>query len=287
MELSALSPPARDAAQNRTLQGDFDPATFPQLLDELLAFDRSIDDLTASRLQACTWSAVVLIATFIFNMVRAVSDDTLLLTAATVLPVAAAGHLYWRIRRWQETKQMSLEQSRLETLRQIFALIRRDLAPQAPFKANIDLSVFSEKQLTPSPGRKDLATVQLPWCHLRCKLRDGYVIVLRQTDQLAKRTLHKRSRSGKTKEKVSWRKECRVTASLIAPRPVTWNEAIKTDRIWERLKVANKRGNDVATLDRWWLFKDKRSSPPEKTPTGQDLVGMLFRLCSMRPQEAK
>jgi hypothetical protein len=88
------------------------------------------------------------------------------------------------------------------------------------------------------------------------------------------------------KTKTKYKKICRLTATIVPPGPVEWVGQPWVDPTWERLRVAKKKGLDVAVLDRWFVYKEK-DAKPKQNPSGDEAVGMLYRLCSMRPVEAR
>ncbi len=289
MELKELSPAARAAAQSHSITGEWDYASFGQLLQQLLAFDTLIDKRAKFRLSAMVACIIVAFIGTIAGMI--LIDNDLETFGGIILFVGLScivGAIVFGMQ-WRKAKKMSLPEDNLAVLLQLFRMIYRDLHPNGKIQARIDLT-----GLTPAKRGPMLALPQAgyisrnqaiyvdPWCLIRFRLRDGYVVSLRQTDRVTELLRTRRNSRGKQKTKTKYSKLCRVTATLIPPEPVQFVAPPPIDPAWERVRAGNKKGRTVAVWDRWFLYKQKQDEP-KQTPTGAELAGVLMRLCSVRP----
>ena len=290
MKLNDLSPVARQAAETQAIRGEWEYGAFGQLLKQLIAYDAAMDALIAFRLK---WVVVAVILAFLGLFVGIIVIDSD--EAATGLAMLVGGivHLIVAIVLWRKAKKKNLPENALAMLQQLFRQVRQDLDPKATIRVNVDLSgptpakCGPKKELPPNGfvSRSQYVYAD-PWCQLRLQLRDGYKLTLRQVDQLIELQRTRRKARGGYKTKTKYKKLCRLTATILPPAPVEWAGQPKVDPTWERLRVAKKKGLDVAVLDRWFVYKEKFGRPIQN-PSGADAVGMLYRLCSMRPVEAK
>ncbi len=282
MELAQLSPAAQNAALAKAITGDWDYPGFDQLLKELIAFDQTMDARVKRQLIWMIISIIVCFFAFLTMLFLFGEPDYTYIGVAGF--VGAVANMIWSIMRWRKSRKLALPEASLEMVHQLARLLRHDLDPKAKITATIDLSgLIDKKKKSINPKQW---TYLDPWCTIRFKLRDGYIALVRQTDSFIETTRTKKNARGKTKSKTKWKKQCRVTARIIPPAPVQWGTLPPVDRTWERVKVTAKRDLSVASLDRWWAFK-QRTDAPKETPPAKEIVGMLFRLCTMRPKEAK
>jgi hypothetical protein len=290
MRLHDLSQAARQAAETQAIRGEWEYATFEQLLKQLIAYDAAMDALIAFRLK---WVVVAVILAFLglFVGILVIGSDK----AAVGWSMLLGGivHLIVAIVLWRKAKRKDLPENALSMLQQLIRQVKQDLDPKATIRVNVDLSGPTQAKCGPKkelPANGFVSRSQYvysdPWCQLRFQLRDGYTLTLRQVDQLIELQRTKRKARGGYKTKTKYKKLCRLTATIVPPAPVAWAGQPKVDPTWERLRVAKKKGLDVAVLDRWFLYKEKLERP-KQNPSGADAVGMLYRLCSMRPAEAK
>ena len=257
MELADLSRVAQNAATAKAITGEWDYPGFDQLLKELIAYDKTMDARVGRRK---IW---MLISIFIC-------------TLAFVTMIVS-------IQLWRKSKKLALPEAALEMLHQLVRFLHQDLDPKAKITTTIDLSgLTDEKKQSIIPMQWSYLD---PWCTIRFKLRDGYVVLVRQTDSFIETTRTRKNARGKKKSKTNWKKQSRVTARIIPPAPVKWGAPPKVDHVWERIKVVAKQDLSVAVLDRWWAYKTPTHAPTD-APPAKEIVGMLFRLCSMRPLEA-
>lgn len=281
MELADLSPLAKTAAQAKAITGEWEYPAFDQLLQELITYDDTIDARVKRRLRWMITSIILCVVAFVTMIVLSGSNHLALGVAAFG---GAIANMIWSIQLWRKSKKLALPETALAMVHQLARLLRQDLDPKAKITANIDLSgLTDQKKKSINPKQW---TYFDPWCSIRFKLRDGYVAIVRQTDSFTETKRTKRNARGKTKSKTKWKKQCRVTARIIPPAPVVWGAPPQVDRVWERHKVITKNDVSVAVLDRWWAFKQPTDAPT-KSPAAKDIIGMLFRLCAMRPLEAK
>lgn len=280
MELADLSPLAKTAAEAKAITGDWDYPGFDQLLKELIAYDKTIDARVSRRKKWMIISIILTVAPLLtmFFLLEGFNAIALCWLAGAV------ANLVWSIKLWSKSKKVALPEAALESVHQLARMLRQDLDPKAKITSTIDLSGLTDKKKN---SVKPQQWIYLdPWCTMRFKLRDGYIAVVRQIDTFTETTKTKRNSRGKTKSKTKWKKQCRVTARIIPPAPVVWGTPPQVDRVWERVKIIAKRELSVAVLDRWWAYKQPTDAPT-KPPEAKDIVGMLFRLCAMRPVEAK
>ena len=282
MKLAQLSPIAQSAAKAKAITGEWDYAGFDQLLKELIAYDKTMDARVPRQKKWMIISIVIFFFSFVAMLVmNATLDDN---SIGVGIFAAAVANLVWSIILFRKCSKQALPEAALESVHQLARLLRQDLDPKAKITANIDLSgLTDQKKKSINPKQW---TYFDPWCSIRFKLRDGYVAVVRQTDSFTETKRTKRNARGKTKSKTKWKKQCRVTARIIPPDPVVWGAPPQVDRVWERHKVITQNDVSVAVLDRWWAFKQP-TDVPTKSPPAKDIIGMLFRLCAMRPLEAK
>lgn len=289
MELKELSPAALAAVQSRSIMGEWDYASFGQLLQQLMAFDTVVDRRTKFRLYVMVGCIVCAFLGMMAGIILVTSDleevgAILLLVALTsVLGAVGAGWFWWR------SKQLSLPEEKLEVLLQLFRMIYRDLHPNGKITTRIDLSGITPAKrgplmVLPPEGwiSREQAVYADPWFQVRLRLRDGYVVSLRQHDELTELKRTRRNARGKRKTKAKYRKLCRVTATLIPPEPVQFQAPARVDPVWERVRAGTKKGRTVAVWDRWFLYKQKLDQP-KQTPSGTELAGVLMRVCSVRP----
>ncbi len=281
MELAQLCPAAQNAALAKSITGEWDYPGFDQLLKELIAFDQTMDARVRRNLRWMVISIILCVIAFI-TMFILIGEDYLYSGIAAF--VGALANMIRCIQLWRKSKKLALPEASLEMVHGLIRLLRQDLDPKAKITATIDLSGLTDKK---KQSIKPMQWAYLdPWCSIRLKLRDGYVALVRQTDTFIETTKTKKGARGKTKSKTKWKKQCRVTARIIPPAPVVWGAPPQVDRVWERHKMVTKNDVSVAVLDRWWAFKQPTDAPT-KSPAARDIIGMLFRLCAMRPKEAK
>lgn len=282
MELAQISPVAQNAAIAKAITGEWDYPCFDQLLKELIAYDTTMDARVSRRLQWMIVSIILCVVAFVAMIILGDYEEYFYFGVAGF--VGAVCNMIWSIKLWRKAKKLALPEAALAMVHQLAGLLRQDLDPKAKITVTIDLSGLTDKK------KKSINPMQStyldPWCTIRFKLRDGYVAVVRQTDSFVETTRKKKNARGKTKTKTKWKKLCRVTARIIPPAPVKWGTPPKVDHVWERVKVVTKRDLSVAVLDRWWAYKTRTEASTE-APPAKEIVGMLFRLCSMRPMEAK
>lgn len=290
MKLTDLSPAARTAAETQAIRGEWEYAAYDQLLKELIAYDSVMDARVAFRKKWMIWAIVFAFIGF-FVGILVIDDGSV--EAGIALMVGGVVHMIAAIMLWRKARKMALPENALAMLQQSFRQVRQDLDPKAKIRVNVDLSGPTDakrgpKQVLPPNGfsSRNQWVYTDPWCQLRFQLRDGYKVTLRQVDQLTELQRTRRKPRGKYKTKMKYKKLCRLTATIVPPAPVQWAGKPKVDPTWERLRVAKKKGLDVAMLDRWFVYKEKFERP-KQNPSGADAVGMLYRLCSMRPAEAK
>jgi hypothetical protein len=282
MELAELSPVAQNAATAKAITGEWDYPGFDKLLKELIAYDTTMDARVKRRKIWMIIAIFVCLVAFVNMIVLFDFENGPAFGVAGF--VGSIANLIVSIRLWSNSKKLALPEAALAMVHQLAGLLRQDLDPKAKITTTIDLSGLTDKK------KKSINPMQSsyldPWCTIRFKLRDGYVAVVRQTDSFIETTRKKKNARGKTKTKTKWKKQCRVTARIIPPAPVKWGTPPKVDHVWERVKVITKRDLSVAVLDRWWAYKTRTEASTE-APPAKEIVGMLFRLCSMRPLEAK
>jgi hypothetical protein len=285
MNRQDLSPAARAAADAQAIRGSWDGPGFEQLLRELLAYDAVLDARVAFRLKVMIGTIVAAVVGFIVAVVMLAEEDGLLVLAVMVVEALLVGVTVWR---WLQASKMALPERALLMMQQMFRLIRQDLDPAEKIRVNVDLTgptkaKRGQKQKLPAGAfiAREQYVFADPWCHVRFQLRDGCRLTLRQVDQVIEVRRTKRSLRGKMKVKVRYRKLCRLTATLLPPAPVRWKAGPQVDAEWERLRMANKRGQEVALLERWFLYKPHEGRPKEN-PSGADAVGLFYRLCAMR-----
>ncbi len=290
MKLRDLSPEARTAAETQAIRGEWEYAAYDQLLKDLIAYDAAMDARVAFRKK---WMIVAIIVAFVGLFVAILVINNEDAGAGAAIFVGGIVHLITAIVLWKKARKMALPENALAMLQQMFRQVRQDLDTKAKIRVNVDLSGPTKakcgpKQVLPPKGAHSLSqrVYADPWCQLRFQLRDGYKLSLRQVDQLTELERTRRTARGKYKTKTKYKKLCRLTATIVPPAPVQWAGQPRVDPTWERLRVAKKKGLDVAVLDRWFLYKEKLERP-KQNPSGADAVGMLYRLCSMRPAEAK
>ena len=289
MELRELSPVALAVVESRTITGEWDYASFGQLLQQLMAFDTVVDRRTKFRFLVMVGCLVAAFLAMIAGIILMTSDmeevgAMLLLGAlACVLGAIGSGWFWWR------SQRLSLPEAKLKVLLQFFRMVYRDLHPNGKIAARIDLSGMTPAKrgplLTlPQEGwiRREQAVYRDPWLQLRFRLRDGYTVRLRQRDEMTELKRTRRNARGKRKTKSKFTKLCRVTATLIPKEPVQFQAPGPVDAAWERVRAGAKKGRTVAVWDRWFLYKQKLSEPTE-TPSGAELAGVLMRVCSVRP----
>jgi hypothetical protein len=289
MELNQLSPAARAVAESKSINGEWDYATFGEVLQQVLAFDTVVDKRAAFRVGAMV---VCIITAFIGTIVGVILLDEEMETVGWVLlsvglasiPGAIAFGVMWR-----KAKKWTLPEDNLKAMIQLFRTIYRDLHPNGKIQARIDLAGLTPEKrgplrALPAAGwmRQEQAVYQDPWCYLRFRLRDGYAVSLRQRDEVTELRRTRRNARGKQKTKAKYRKLCRVTVTLVPPEPVQFQAPPPLDPAWERVRAGTKKGRTVAVWDRWFLFKKKLEQPKE-TPTGVELAGVILRACSVRP----
>jgi len=280
MELAQLSPIAQSAAKAKAITGEWDYPGFDQLLKELIAYDKTMDARVSRRKKWMIISIILTVAPFIAMFFLLEDYNAIALCGLG----GAVANLIGSIMLWKRSKALALPEAALESVHQLARLLRQDLDPKAKIITTIDLSGLTEKKKKLVQPKQWIYLD--PWCTMRFKLRDGYVAVVRQIDTFTETTKSKRNSRGKTKTKTKWKKQCRVTARIIPPAPVIWGSPPQVDRVWERVKVVAKRDLSVACLDRWWAYKQP-SKAPTKSPEAKEIIGMLFRLCAMRPMDAK
>ena len=290
MTLKDLSRVARTAAETQAIRGEWEYAAYDQLLKDLIAYDTVMDARVAFRKK---WMIGAIVLAFVGLFVGILVMDDGDVEAGLAILVGGIVHLVTTIVLWRKAKKQALPENALAMLQQSFRQVRQDLDPKAKIRVNVDLSGPTKakrgpKQVLPPNGFKsrDQWVYTDPWCQLRFQLRDGYKVTLRQVDQLIELQRTKRTSRGKYKTKTKYKKLCRLTATIVPPAPVQWAGQPRLDPTWERLRVAKKKGLDVAVLDRWFQYKEKFEKP-KQNPSGADAVGMLYRLCSMRPAAAR
>jgi hypothetical protein len=289
MELKQLSPAALAVVESRTITGEWDYASFGQLLQQLMAFDTVVDRRTKFRFLVMVGCLVAAFLAMIAGIILMTSDmeevGAILLVGALawVLGAIGSGWFWWRSQRW------SLPEAKLKVLLQFFRMIYRDLHPNGKIAVRIDLSGMTPAKRGPVMVLPQLhwisreqAVYQDPWLQLRFRLQDGYTVRLRQRDEMTELKRTRRNARGKRKTKSKYRKLCRVTATLIPKEPVQFQAPGPVDAKWERVRAGTKKGRTVAVWDRWFLYKQKLSEPTE-TPSGAELAGVLMRVCSVRP----
>ena len=282
MELADLSPLAKTAAQAKAITGEWEYPAFDQLLQELIAYDNTIDARVKRRRK---WMMISIVLSFVLLLATFFLADTDYFYFVVASFGAAVAYMILCIQLWRKSKKLALPEASLEMVHQLARLLRQDLDPKAKISITIDLSGPTDQKKTASNKPKQWIYLD-PWCAMRFKLRDGYIAVVRQTDTFTKTIKTKKGAGGKTKSKTKWKKQCRVTARIIPPTPVVWGASPQVDPVWERHKMVTKNDVSVAVLDRWWAFK-QRTDVPTKSPAAKDIIGMLFRLSAMRPLEAK
>lgn len=293
MELKQLSPAALAVVESRTITGEWEYASFGQLLQQLMAFDTVVDRRTKFRFLVMVGCIVVAFLGMIAGIILVTSDmeeagAILLLGAlAGLLGAIVSGWFWWR------SQRLSLPEAKLKVLLQFFRMIYRDLHPNGKIAVRIDLSGMTPAKRGPVMVlpplhwiSREQAVYQDPWLQLRFRLRDGYTVRLRQRDEMTELKRTRRNARGKRKTKSKYRKLCRVTATLIPKEPVQFQAPGPVDAQWERVRAGTKKGRTVAVWDRWFLYKQKLSEPAE-TPSGAELAGVLMRVCSVRPADER
>jgi hypothetical protein len=289
MRLHDLSPAARQAAEMQAIRGEWEHAAFDQLLKELVTYATGMNNQLAL-LTRWMIAAIVVAVWCVIAGLKVIDNGEGAMGAAIL--VGGIAHLIVSVVFWRRPPKKALPKDALAMVQQLFRQVRQDLDAKVTVRVNVDLSgpteaKRGERQELPARGfaSRHQFVYADPWCQLRLQLRDGYTLTLRQLDQHVEVRRLKRKGTG-YKTKTKYKKICRLTATIVPPGPVEWVGQPWVDPTWERLRVAKKKGLDVAVLDRWFVYKEK-DAKPKQNPSGDEAVGMLYRLCSMRPVEAR
>lgn len=290
MRLKPISEQARSVAAAKSMDGSWSAEAFGRLLKELAAYDATVVSRTRLLKLWMTASMWLGLAGWVGGIALITKEQTVV---AVVLMVASFVHIGVAATLHGREKPSGLPQDPLQMLHKFFRQIQGDVDPAKKVHAKVDFmgvtpaKRVSERQLDPAGFVSRTETIYVDaWCQLHFQLRDGSPVSLRMVDQYTDLDRIRLSKAGRRRSKRKCRKMTRVTATLRLNREAAWGNRPSVDPEWERLKVSRKRGQEAAVLDRWWLAKS-RFVRPLVTPSGNEVVGMLFRLCSMRPVEAR
>jgi hypothetical protein len=292
-----LTPEARHVVTTKKLYGTYTLKHLQKLLHELAHFDAATDQAAA---RAYTRAVFITIAAVlsIFGLIGLSSIGLWYAGVPVFLLLSVLAILAWK--KHSTLKALDLLNDFRICLQPLLTELSYDIAASRKITAELDLSgpiaaKITTRQDVPSRFIKLTETVfEDPWAQLEIPLVDGSTAILRFSNRYRQFTRQYRSRSGKTKTKNKWRKECLATAVLepaLAGAFLEDHLQRRLDPQWEKWRITVREGRPQARLDRYWVFKAeprRDDRPPIFAPPAREVVGMLFRLSTAWvPQEAR
>lgn len=271
------------AAKERKLNGNFEGKRLLKILGEIAKIDESVGAIID---RAHKRGVAMGLATFagVFGgaFFTALSGLWMVFAIPAVTGVIAAKNL---IQAYRMKKRDDMLDDFRVLIRPVLRDVLADLDPEKKVKARLDLTGMadskqvSKKELPPGRFQKLTETVQKdPWCELRLPLADGSVMTLEVTNEYHKIERRYKGRSGKIKWKSKWRKEAEVSATLLPPPGMKWNESAEVAAAGEKLKRFEKDGVTGKSLLHYWSFKGTNEEIAGTAPPAREVVGMMLRL---------
>lgn len=290
LNLEALTPEARAAAQARRVSGNWELKPLIRLLGELAHVDEAVEQQTK---KAMSMMILFIVLSFISIFVAVFVGEALELGAVVILlPLALAVLALVFGVRWRRLKKQDMINDFRICLRPVLRDISNDIDPNKKIKVEMDLTGPEDRKQTSKlelpPGRYQKLTETVysdPWCEVKLPLADGTTMILAFENYYRKLERRYRTSRGKTKWKTKWRKDCVASATLIPAIAGAWNDPKlrnKLEKSREKLKYVDKEGVTCARLERSWSFKGG-SDCPDMAPPGPHVVGLMLRLHAAMP----
>lgn len=294
VKLEELTPAARQAVETKSLNGGWDGRGLVRLFADLERWDDMAEARKSRATKLIIWAVVLMGVGFFATVITsAIMDDfiwQMLLLLAGGLALLIVG-----IRKKKAAKAIDLPNEIRISLRPLLRKLKQDLHPDEKVRVAMNLSGIDER--TPHeaknlpPGRnKHLMqkTYHEKIGSLRLPLADGSVATIRLENTYLKHERTYRTSRGKTKSKSKWKKLATVSTMLVPPSRISWESGRLQgiiDKQNERVSFVEKDGVLAARLDRYYKFKSADGPPAEAAPAA-DIIRMLVRLNTVRPQAA-
>ncbi len=281
--METLHPETIAASKQRQLSGAFEGKRLLKILGELAKIDESTGAVIEKTKKRGVAMGIATFAGFFGGMFFTAFTGFWMVFAIPLVTGVLAAKDMIGVNRMKKRDDL-LDDFRV-LIRPVLRDILDDLDPEKKVKVRFDLTGMadskqvSKKELPPGRFQKLTETVQKdPWCELRLPLADGSLMTLEVTNEYHKIERRYKGRSGKIKWKSKWRKEAEVSASLLPPAGVKWNESAKVTGPDERLRTFEKDGVTGKCLQHYWSFKDASESVASVCPPPREVVGMMLRL---------
>jgi hypothetical protein len=194
----------------------------------------------------------------------------------------------WAMSYWARRRDMPDEIRKV--LQPVVKAFADDVAPGGKVKVRADMTGLTKEKAGAGEYERRARGTEMTayedrvlWVEM--PLADGTRVMLELSNSYLKNRRKRRSRSGRTKIKMKWKKLTAATARLIPPADLKW-EPGKVDKRWEKLRVSERGGVREARLTRYWKWKSLGEEPKETAP-GEEVVGLFLRLAAMRTGGAR
>ncbi len=298
MQSKDLSAGAREAIARKAIAGAWELGALLRLFDELERWDLTAEARKQSAEGLRTAGKIATTVSIVMLVLMLIVAQSLDLVAYMLAGVAASiGLLLLGRHKVKAAAGMDLPDELRLTIRPFLRQLSGDIEPGGKIRVNLDLRSFELKPTKdgvkanpqsrkPAPPA-NLTIYEDPLGSLRLPLADGCSAILRISNVYHKVVKNKRSRSGKFKSKLKWKKMSAVTGILIPPEPVVWQEARIRPFLnpkQEIMSFVKKDGVTIARIDRSFKFKSPTVRPTDLAPLGE-IMSIFVRLVAMRPAQ--
>lgn len=277
--IESLHPETIAASKERKLSGNFEGKRLLKILGELAKIDESVGAMIAKRTKIAIICAVTTFIGFAISLLAGSWELGALPLATGALTAVFAVQAHK-----MKSRDDLLDDFRL-LIRPVLRDVLDDLDPAKKVRARFDLSGIhpgkqvSKRTLPPGPYIALTETMQRdPWCEIRLPLADGSQMTLEVINEYYEFERRYKGRRGRIKWKSKWRKEAEVSATLLPPPGVRWNESAKVAGPDEKLKSFDKDGVTGKSLQHSWSFKGTNEQIAGFSPPSREVVGMMLRL---------
>lgn len=280
IDVNNLSADARQVLDSKKVSGKNKLKDWFIVLMEAAAFDEAGDALRAKYGKRAILFLILSIV-FLFLAFFTVGITLILFVPSVILTIV------YFVKKSRLGK-IDLDNEFREVLIPFLQTISEDIHGSGRIKMDLDLAgpvkekIVRKEEIPPGRFRKVIETVyEDPWCQVEVPLVDGSRLILNIDNTYITYDRYWRNPRGKSKHKTKWKKLVTATAGIAPDDRFDFDSDRANDMAaGEKLKFADKKGLEIATLTRKFKFKAVNAQPGETI--GPDaLLAMFFQLGSM------
>ena len=262
------------------------------LLRVLSQFDAVTDDAYSKAVGKLISSGVLIfICIFFLIFGLGITEGNLIIVAIGV-PIALFGIIRAIIYgiKASRLKKNDLSNDFRETVLPLLEILSEDIQPKGKILLDLDMGdatnkqyKTSEKKLPPGRFKKLVETkYDIHCCSASVPLMNDTVLKLDISKEYASYDRYYTNPRGKSKHKRKWKLLCVVTTALV---PAGDELAVSEDKVSdlvrsEKIKLREKKGEQVCRLTRKFKFKSADSDAPDDCVSPEAVIEMYMKLCS-------